>query len=117
MLGLALLATVIIACGVIIYVERPSSTPDDTSPEGYIRAKLADDDYAGRFRDVIADSATLEKLHAMDDPTAQVTAQAYYRSGDKRGCVKYILGKFPFPSVNPSIAPLLKRCQQSSPQP
>ena len=51
MLGLALLATVIIVCGVIIYVEQPSSTSDDTSPEGYIRAKLAEDDDAGRFRD------------------------------------------------------------------
>jgi hypothetical protein len=113
MLGLALLATVIIVCGVIIYVEQPSSTSDDTSPEGYIRAKLAEDDDAGRFRDVIADSASLERLHAMDDPTALVTARAYYRSGDKPGCVKYIVAKFPFASVNPSVAPLLKRCQQS----
>jgi hypothetical protein len=117
MFGLAMVATVIIACGVIIYAERPSSIPDDTSPAGNIRAKLADDDDAGRFRDVIADSAALKKLHAMDNPTALVTAQAYYRSGDKRGCVKYIRENFPFASVNPSIAPLLERCQKSSPQP
>jgi hypothetical protein len=113
MLGLALLAIVIIASGVIIYVELPPPIPDDISPAGTIRAKLADDDYSGRFRDVIADSAALEKLHAMDNPTALVTARAYYRSGDKRGCVKYILGNFPFASVDPSIAALLKLCQQS----
>ena len=113
MFGLAALATVIIACGVIIYVETPSPTPDDLSPEGNLRAKLADDDIAGRFRDVVADSVALEKLHALDNPTALVAARAYYRSGDKRGCVKIIQGNFPFASANPSIAPLLKICQQS----
>jgi hypothetical protein len=113
MLGLAILAATIIACGVIIYVKEPVSAPDDTSPAVNLRIKLAGDDDAGRFKDVIADSAALEKLHALDRGSVLVTARAYYRTGDKRDCLKYIQENFPFASVDPNIKPLLARCQKS----
>jgi hypothetical protein len=85
---------------------------------GDIRAKFANDYNAGKFRDVIADAAALQKLNAMDAETARVTAQAYYKAGDYAGCVKYIRKNENFnPSVNPQLADvgtiLLKRCQKS----
>jgi hypothetical protein len=85
---------------------------------GDMRAKFANDYNAGKFRDVIADAAALQKLNAMDAETARVTAQAYYKAGDYSGCVKYIRKNENFkPSVNPQMADvgtiLLKRCQKA----
>jgi hypothetical protein len=74
------------------------------------KVKFAEDYNARKYRDVIADAAALQKLHAMDEATAQVTAQAYYLSGDKSGCVKYIWENL---NLNQRSALLLKRCQTS----
>jgi hypothetical protein len=74
------------------------------------RAKFAYDYNSGKFRDVIADEAALEKLHAMNLQMGMVTAQAYYHSGNMRGCVKYIQEKLD-PLSNRTTALLLKRCQ------
>ena len=71
---------------------------------GHTRAKLALDYNSQKYRDVIADAATLEKLDALDPQTALVTAQAYYLSGDKRGCVKYLRDNF-YSSKHPNYPP------------
>jgi hypothetical protein len=68
------------------------------------RAKLALDYNSQKYRDVIADAATLQKLDALDLQTALVTAQAYYLSGDKRGCVKYLRENF-YSAKNPIYSP------------
>jgi len=75
------------------------------------KAKFADDYNARKYRAVIADAATLQKLHIMDKSDAQIVAQAYYLSGDKPGCVKYIQDNFNLPMAE-STAQLLKRCQR-----
>jgi len=76
------------------------------------KAKFAYDYNLGKFRDVIADSSALEMLHALDAPTAMVTAQAYYKAGDYAGCVKYLRENF-YLSKDSTSAALLKRCQKS----
>lgn len=87
-------------------IAQPGRTPNVMDWQ----AKLAYD-YNGRnFRAAIADSAALQKLHALDADAAQVTAQAYYLSGNKPGCVKYIQDNFN-PPMPESTAQLLKRCQ------
>ena len=89
---------------------------------GDIRAKLAQDYNAGKYRDVITDAAALQKLGALDPQTALVTAQAYFKAGDRAGCAKYIQDD-PYLSMDPIIdgehpaAELLERCQQLWPQP
>ena len=74
------------------------------------KVKFAEDYNARKFRDVIADAAALQKLRAMDTGTMQVTAQAYYLSGDKPGCAKYIQENLS-PSTDRRTALLLRRCQ------
>jgi hypothetical protein len=54
------------------------------------RAKFANDYNAGRYRDAIEDGALLRKYGALDANSMQVIAQAYYKSGDYEGCVRYI---------------------------
>jgi hypothetical protein len=71
---------------------------------GNTRAKLAQDYNSQKYSDVIADAATLQKLEALDPQTALVTAQAYYLSGDRRGCVKYIRDNF-YSSRHPIYSP------------
>ena len=56
------------------------------------KAKFANDYDAKNYKDVIADGEALKKVGALDGATMQVVAQAYYLSGDKAGCVKYIKG-------------------------
>jgi hypothetical protein len=115
--------------------QTPNTHYPITYPHGEqeLRVKFAGDYDAGRYKDVIGDEAALEKLHAMDIPTAILTAQAYYRAGDMPGCVKYIQETF-YPPMNRSgfwvskessrrkdgsrdatnvIPALLKRCQKS----
>jgi hypothetical protein len=88
-------------------IAQPSRTPGVWDWKG----KLAEDYNAGRFRNVIADSAALERLHALDAQTALVTAQAYYKAGDLRGCVKYLQDNF-YISKDSTSAKLLERCQK-----
>jgi hypothetical protein len=76
----------------------------------YAKVKFAEDYNARKFRDVIADAVALQKLRAMDTGTMQVTAQAYYLSGDKPGCAKYIQENLS-PSTDRRTALLLRRCQ------
>ena len=75
------------------------------------KAKLAYDYNARHFRAAIADSAALEKLHALDAQTALVTAQAYYLAGDKAGCAKYLQENF-YLSKDATSTALLRRCQK-----
>src|ERR1700733_5353947 len=99
-------------------IAQPARTANEWGP---MRAKFADDYNAGKFGNVIADAAALEKLNALDAPSATVTAQAYYKKGDYPGCVKYIQEHFYVPKPNnvlrgdkpPAIAQLLDRCQKS----
>jgi len=53
------------------------------------QAKFDSDYRAGRFRDAIADEDLLRKFGALNGTNMIVIAQAYYRSGDYRGCVRY----------------------------
>jgi hypothetical protein len=87
---------------------QPSRTPGIQD----WKAKFATDYNAGKFRDVIADSAALEKLHALDAQSALVTAQAYYKAGDYPGCVKYLQDNF-YLSKDATSTALLRRCQKS----
>ena len=79
-------------------------------------AKFVNDYNAAKFKDAIADAATLQKLHALDPEAALMTAQAYYKAGDLAGCVKYIqeniyLSKDPIIAGRHPVADLLERCQ------
>jgi len=51
--------------------------------------KFANDYYAGRFKDVIADADMLKKAGALDAQAQLVIGQAYFNAGDYAGCVKY----------------------------
>ena len=75
-----------------------------------LKVKFAEDYNAHKFKDVIADAAALQKLRAMDTGTMQAAAQAYYLSGDKPGCVKYIQENLN-PSPDRRAALLLRRCR------
>jgi tetratricopeptide (TPR) repeat protein len=58
------------------------------------KAKFANDANAGRWKDVIADGDILRKNNALDTQSQVVIAQAYYRQGDKQGCINYIKRNF-----------------------
>src|SRR6185312_10066018 len=73
---------------------------DPSTPAG-AEAKFANDYNAGKFKEVIADAEMLRKVGRLDGKNEQLIAQAYYRSGDKAGCVKYIKNTF---GANPSDA-------------
>lgn len=75
---------------------------DTSTPEG-AKAKFATDYNARKYKDVIEDAAALKKNNVLDAASMQIVAQAYYLSGDKQGCLKYIKGNF---GANPSDAAL-----------
>jgi hypothetical protein len=54
------------------------------------KAKFANDYNAGRYRAAIDDGQLLRKFGALDATNMQIIAQAYYKSGDNNGCVRYI---------------------------
>jgi hypothetical protein len=72
------------------------------------KAKFANDYNAKKYKDVIADADVLRKNNALDGASQQIIAQAYYLSGDKPGCVKYIKSNFSNPGD--STLELLMRC-------
>ena len=109
-------------CLVSVSALFPDGALAQSGGAGEIRAKLAEDYYAGKYRDVIADAAALQKLDALDPQRALVTAQAHYKVGDLAGCAKYIqenpyLSKDPIIDGEHPVAELLERCQQLWPQP
>lgn len=58
------------------------------------KAKFAADYNAGRYEATIADGEMLRKAGALDGASMQIIAQAYYLSGNKAGCVRYIKQNF-----------------------
>jgi hypothetical protein len=64
------------------------SSADASTPAG-AKAKFANDYNAGRFKDVIADGELLRKFNELDAQTQLIIGQAYYKSGDYSGCVKF----------------------------
>jgi hypothetical protein len=75
----------------------------DTSTAAGAKAKFANDYNAKKYKDVIADSEALKSHGALDAASMQIVAQAYYLSGDKQGCLKYIKNNF---GANPGDATL-----------
>jgi hypothetical protein len=88
--------------------EAAKSTPDDTTVINQLKqyvavksgdvsiggtvaakAKFANDYNAGKYKDVIADGDILRKAGALDGQSQLLIAQAYYKSGDNAGCVRY----------------------------
>ncbi|HKU54075.1 MAG TPA: hypothetical protein VJP60_01830 [Rhizomicrobium sp.] len=82
----------------------------DPSIGGTVAAKwkFANDWNAHRYKDVIADFDMLQKYNALDDNAKQIVAQAYYKAGDKMGCVRYI--KRTFHAVRDPMMNLYVRC-------
>ena len=66
----------------------------DTSTPAGAKAKFANDYNARKYKDVIDDSEALKKNGVLDANSMQIIAQAYYLSGDKQGCLKYIKSNF-----------------------
>jgi hypothetical protein len=66
---------------------------DISTPAG-AKAKFANDYNARKYKDVIDDSEALKKNNVLDAASEQIVAQAYYLSGDKQGCLKYIKTNF-----------------------
>jgi hypothetical protein len=67
------------------------------SGEGPVGAKIkfANDYNAGRYRDVIGpDADALRKYGELDGESMRIVAQAYYQSGQKAECVRYIKDNF-----------------------
>jgi len=75
----------------------------DTSTPGGAKAKFANDYNARKYRDVIEDADALKKHGVLDASSMQIVAQAYFLSGDKQGCLKYIKNNF---GANPNDAVL-----------
>lgn len=73
------------------------------------KSKFAADYNARKYKDVIADGELLRKTNALDANSKQIIAQAYYLSGDKQGCLKYIQSNFGN-SPNDSVLELQMRC-------
>jgi hypothetical protein len=66
---------------------------DISTPAG-AKAKFANDYNAKKYKDVIDDGEALKKNGVLDANSMQIIAQAYYLSGDKNGCLKYIKNNF-----------------------
>src|SRR5215469_1679672 len=66
----------------------------DTSTPSGAKTKFANDYNARKYKEVIEDSEALKKNNVLDAASMQVVAQAYYLSGDKQGCLKYIKSNF-----------------------
>jgi hypothetical protein len=64
------------------------SSADPNTPGG-AKAKFAQDYNAGKFKDVIADADYLRKNNVFDAQSQLIVGQAYYKSGDYAGCVRY----------------------------
>ena len=64
------------------------SSADPNTPQG-AKAKFAQDYNAGRYKDVIADAEYLRKQNVFDAQSQLIVGQAYYKSGDYAGCVRY----------------------------
>jgi len=64
------------------------SSADPNTPGG-AKAKFAQDNGAGKWKDVIADAEYLKKNNVFDAQSQLVVGQAYYKGGDYAGCVKY----------------------------
>ena len=64
------------------------SSADPNTPQG-AKAKFAQDYNAGRYKDVIADADYLRKQGVFDGQSQLIVGQAYYKSGDFAGCVRY----------------------------
>jgi hypothetical protein len=58
------------------------------------KAKFANDYRAGHYSAVIGDEDMLRKFGVLDGQSLQVIAQAYYLSGNKSGCVRFISSNF-----------------------
>jgi len=71
------------------YVSSKSGASSD-SPRG----KFSIDYHAGRWSAVIADAEALRKAGQLDGTSMAAVADAYYRSGNYPGCVRYIKGNF-----------------------
>ena len=56
------------------------------------QVKLSQDYAAKNYAGVIADGEALQKAGALDAQTATYVTQAYYLSGNKAGCIKYVKG-------------------------
>lgn len=54
--------------------------------------KLSQDYAAKNYAGVIADGEALQKAGALDGATGTYVTQAYYLSGNKAGCIKYVKG-------------------------
>ena len=89
----------------------PNKTPEETADINKVKAyvgsisgdislggaaagknKLASDFNAKNYAGVIADGEALQKAGALDGPNATYVTQAYYLSGNKAGCIKYVKG-------------------------
>ncbi len=66
----------------------------DTSTPAGAKAKFANDYNARKYKEVIADGEDLKKNGVLDAASMQIIAQAYYLSGDKNGCLRYIKSNF-----------------------
>jgi hypothetical protein len=75
----------------------------DTSTPNGAKAKFANDYNARKYKDVIDDADALKKHGVLDANSMQIVAQAYFLSGDKQGCLRYIKNNF---GANPSDAVL-----------
>jgi hypothetical protein len=75
------------------------------------KVKFANDYNAHKYADVISDADGLKKTNSLDEQSMQVVAQAYYLSGNKAGCMKYIQENFGA-SANEKILELQKRCSK-----
>jgi len=66
---------------------------DASTPNG-AKAKFAHDYNARKYKEVIEDADALKKFNAFDAGSQQVVAQAYFLSGDKQGCLRFIKSNF-----------------------
>jgi hypothetical protein len=81
----------------------------DKSTSAGCKAAFANDYSAKKYKDVIADAECLKKNGSLDGQSMQVIAQAYYESGDKEGCEKFIKNNFG-PNPGDIALTLLMRC-------
>lgn len=70
--------------------------------------KLSADYTAKNYAAVIADGDILKKAGALDSTSAAAVAQAYYLSGNKAGCIKYIKGDVGSAADEPTLQLLMK---------
>jgi hypothetical protein len=73
------------------------------------KAKFANDYNSGRYRAAIDDAQLLRKFGALDAESMQIIAQAYYKSGDLEGCVRYIRNNLGS-GAGPTALELQRRC-------